>query len=220
MSKTNPNKQTPADLIAACEADIVRLEREHEAHVARGVELAERRKAASYGAHVRHESDARQVLDAVNAEMATHASELASFDDALVEARAKLAEAHQAQAREVERTHILEQRRLNEEYRKLGRWLDRAADDWIAGARGALNNSRGLAHPGSAERVLIALMRCLMVKVRGTPALERELGVADSNDKRSFSSYAAVFDGWCDSNARDFEYRLVALGGEQTEEAA
>jgi hypothetical protein len=213
-------KQTPADPIAACEADITRLEHEREAHVARGVELAERRKAASYGAHVQHDAESRKQLDAINIEIGTHGSELQSFDDALATARAKLVVLQQAQAREAERAHIVELRRLNEEYRKLGKWLDRAADDWIGGARGALNNSRGLAHPGSAERVLIALMRCLRVKVRGTSGLERELGVSDSNDKRSFPSYAAIFDNWCDNNSRDFEYRLAVLDGEQKEKAA
>jgi hypothetical protein len=158
--------------------------------------------------------------DAVNAEIATHASELASFDDALVEARQRLALAQAAAAREAERERILEQRRLNEEYKKLGRWLDRAADDWIAGARGALNNAKGLARPASAERVLITLLRVLRVKVRGTAALERELGVSDSNDARSFPSYQHVFDGWCDGNEREYAQRLAALDGEQKTEAA
>jgi hypothetical protein len=216
QQQATKQQQSPADLIAACEADIGRLEQEREAHVARGVILAERRKAASYAAHVQHDPESRKELDTINAEIGTRASELQSFDDALATARAKWDEAQRAQAREAERARILEQRKLNEEYRRLALWLDRAADDWIAGARGALNNARGLAHPASAERVLIALMHCLMVKVRGTPALERELGVSDSNDARSFPSYQHVFDGWCNSNERDFKYRLAALDGEQT----
>jgi hypothetical protein len=41
LSKQTANKQPlPAALIAACETDIARLEREREAHVARGAELA------------------------------------------------------------------------------------------------------------------------------------------------------------------------------------
>jgi hypothetical protein len=59
------------------------------------------------------------------------------------------------------------------------------------------------------------LYRCLLVALRGTP-WEREFGVADSNDKRTFGSHAAILDGWCDSNERDFKYRLAALDGEQT----
>ena len=82
-NKHNSKLPSPAELISKAESDITRLEHEREAHVARGVELAERRKAASYAAHVGHESDARQALDTVDAAMATHASELQSFADAL-----------------------------------------------------------------------------------------------------------------------------------------
>jgi hypothetical protein len=44
---SKPNKQqSPADAIAACEADIDRLKRGLEAQAARAIELAEQRKAA------------------------------------------------------------------------------------------------------------------------------------------------------------------------------
>ena len=45
MSKPN-KQQSPADAIAACEADIDRLKRGLEAQAARAIELAEQRKAA------------------------------------------------------------------------------------------------------------------------------------------------------------------------------
>lgn len=59
MSKqTNPSKQqSVAEKITACEADIARPEHEREAHVARGAELAQRRKSASYAAHVQHDPE-------------------------------------------------------------------------------------------------------------------------------------------------------------------
>jgi hypothetical protein len=64
------------------------------------------------------------------------------------------------------------------------------------------------------------LYRCLLVALRGAP-WEREFGVADSNDKKNFSSHAAILDAWCNANSRDFEYRLAALDGhEQKTEAA
>jgi hypothetical protein len=72
----------------------------------------------------------------------------------------------------------------------------------------------GLPRPTNGQQVLM-LYRCLLVALRGTP-WEREFGVADSNDKRTFGSHAAILDGWCDSNERDFKYRLAALDGEQT----
>jgi hypothetical protein len=208
-----------AELISKAEADIARLESEREAHVARGVELAERRKAASYAAHVQHDRESRKQLDAVNAEMA---SELVSFEDALVEARAKLIGAQRAQAREAERAHILDLKKQNDEVRKLGPWLDRAVADYVGGLRGLLKvPNLGLPHPTNGQQVLM-LYSCLSVAVRGT-AWEREFGVADSNDKKSFGSHAAIIDQWCNANARDFEYRLAALDGaeqKKTEAAA
>jgi hypothetical protein len=77
-----------------------------------------------------------------------------------------------------------------------------------------LKNANKLGHPGSSDRVIGAILRCLRVKVRNT-MLQLELGVADANDQRSFSSYEATFNAWTDANARAFEYRLAALDGEQ-----
>lgn len=224
MSKPTPNKQTPspADAIAACEADITRLEHERETHVARGVILAERRKAASYAAHVQHDPESRKQLDAINSEIGTRASELQSFDDALATARAKLVEAQAAQAREAERLHILDLKKQNDEVRKLGPWLDEALADYVGGLRGLLKVSGlGLPHPSNGQQVLM-LYRCLLVALRGTP-WEREFGVADSNDKKTFGSHAAIINQWADANARDLEYRLAALDGaeqKKTEVAA
>jgi hypothetical protein len=115
-------------------------------------------------------------------------------------------------------------KKRNDEYHELAAYLDRHADGWVAGVRAALANAPTLAHPGSAERVMIAIMRCLMVKARGIPALKREIGVADSNDRRSFGSYQQVFDGWHSNNERAFAHRLASLaaleGHEQKTEAA
>ena len=149
-------------------------------------------------------------------------SELQSFDDALATARAKLVEAQAAQAREAERLHILDLKKQNDEVRKLGPWLDEALADYVGGLRGLLKvSSLGLPHPSNGQQVLM-LYRCLLVALRGTP-WEREFGVADSNDKKTFGSHAAIINQWCDANARDLEYRLAALDGaeqKKTEVAA
>ena len=127
MSKQQTNKPaSPAELISKAEADIARLEHEREAHVARGAELAERRKAASYGAHVQHDPESRKQLDAVNAEIGMHASELQSFDDALATARTKLAEAQQAQAQSSARPRSRSSRSSPRNFAKLVRsWIGR-----------------------------------------------------------------------------------------------
>jgi hypothetical protein len=222
MSKqANPSKQipTPAEQIAACESDIRRLEHERADACARGLVLTERRRAASYGAHVQHDADSRRELDCINAEIGAYGSELESLGDALATVRARLAEAQQALAREEEREHILGLRKHNDEVRKLGPWLDEAVADYVGGLRGLLKASGlGLPHPSNGQQVLM-LYRCLLVAFRGTP-WEREFGVADSNDKKTFGSHASIIDQWCNANERDFEYRLAALDGEQTKTEA
>jgi hypothetical protein len=221
LSNNNTNDPDKFEkAVTVAEQVIANLRTKQSKASARVEEIAAARKKLGFAVHATGDKDARTRLDKLNLEDAALAGELQSLDGALTEADQRLRQAQRAQACETERAQIVEQRKLNDEYRKLGKWLDEAADDWIAGCRGALSNSRALAHPGSAERVLIALMRVLRVKVRGTTALERELGVSDSNDARSFPSYQQVFEGRCASNEREYAQRLAALDGEQTKTEA
>jgi hypothetical protein len=214
MSKQQTNKPaSPAELISKAEADIARLEHEREAHVARGAELAERRKAASYGAHVQHDPESRKQLDAVNAEIGMHASELQSFDDALATARTKLAEAQQAQAREQRKAALKEQQKLSAEFRKIGPFMDRATDDL---RRGMLALKQNAASVGKDHRHVATLHRCLQVAFFGTP-LQEYVGVPDSNDRRNFSSFSGVINAWCDGHAEALKHELEALDGAQQE---
>jgi hypothetical protein len=214
MSKQQTNKPaSPAELISKAEADIARLEHEREAHVARGAELAERRKAASYGAHVQHDPESRKQLDAVNAEIGMHASELQSFDDALATARTKLAEAQQAQAREQRKAALKEQQKLSAEFRKIGPFMDRATDDL---RRGMLALKQNAASVGKDHRHVATLHRCLQVAFFGTP-LQEYVGVPDSNDRRNFSSFSGVINASCDGHAEALKHELEALDGAQQE---
>jgi hypothetical protein len=219
MSKQAVNKQlSPAEAIAACEADIARLERERDAHVARGVELAERRKAASYAAHVQHDPESRKALNAINAEIGTHGSELQSFDDALTTARLKLDDARALQAREERKAQIKEQQNLSREYRRLGPFLDNATDHLRRGLQALSKNAAGI---GKDVRHVQTLHRVLSVALFDTPFRDA-FGVPDANDRRSFSSFAGVINQWCDGNDAALKQELQALDGaqQQTDEAA
>jgi hypothetical protein len=45
-------------------------------------------------------------------------------------------------------------------------------------------------------------------------------GVPDSNDRRTFSTFSNVINGWCDSADRNLARELEALDGNQTNDEA
>jgi hypothetical protein len=221
MSNSNPDLQKAEKAVATAEAAVTSaqavvtdLEAKRAAAVKHGTELADERANVALAAHTGDEKAAKR-LQEIHQAIAMHGSELASLDAALRAAGTKVEVAQAAVARATERLHILDLKKQNDEVRKLGPWLDEAVADYVGGLRGLLKvTSLGLPHPSNGQQVLM-LYRCLLVALRGTP-WEREFGVADSNDKKTFGSHAAIIDQWCNSNARDFEHRLAALDGEQT----
>ena len=80
------------------EQTIAKLQTKRASLVERGVRLVEERRLIAYDAHADGDQKARARLDKLNAEAATHASELASLDDALATANKKLEAAQHAQA--------------------------------------------------------------------------------------------------------------------------
>lgn len=225
---SNDELQKVEKQVAAAEAAVGKaqevvadLEKKRAAAVQRGTDLADERSGIAFQAHTTSDEKATKRLREIHEAIAMHGSELASLDAALRAAATKVEAARAALARATERVRILDLMKNNDEVRKLGPWLDKAVADYVGGLRGLLKvTGLGLPHPSNGQQVLM-LYRCLLVALRGTP-WEREFGVANSNDKRAFGSHAAILNGWCDANMRDFEYRLAALDGEPTkdEEAA
>jgi hypothetical protein len=84
--------------VEKAETVIADLEAKRAACVKRGTELADERAAVALAAHT-GDAKARKRLDEINAAIATHASELASFDAALKAAGERLREAQAAEAR-------------------------------------------------------------------------------------------------------------------------
>jgi hypothetical protein len=207
--------------VASAKAIVADIEGRRAAAIKYGTDLADERANVALAAHT-GDAKAALRLKEIHQLIAVHGSELTSLDAAIRAAGDKVAAAKAALACATERVRILDLKKQNDEMRKLGPWMDEAVIDYVAGLRGLLKvTGLGLPHPTSGQQVLM-LYRCLQVAFRGTP-WEREFGVADSNDKKTFGSHAAIIDQWCNANERDFKYRLAELDGVQTkttEEAA
>ena len=76
--------------VEAAEQVIRDLEAKRQKLAERALRIADERRAIAYEAHAADDQKARSKLDKLNAEAATHASELASLEDAISAAQAKL----------------------------------------------------------------------------------------------------------------------------------
>jgi hypothetical protein len=216
--QSTPSKQqSPAEAIAACESDIARLEQRRDLHIARGLDLTARRKALAYNTHVECDAESRKELDRINSEIATHVPELESLGDALLGLRGKLVELQALQAREERKVALKEQQKLSAEYRKIGNYLDLHLDHV---RRGLVALAANASVVGRDQRHVALLHRCLAIAFFDTPFREH-FPVPDANDRRSFSSFSGVVNGWCSTFEAGLEHELAALDGhEQSTEAA
>jgi hypothetical protein len=210
------NKQSPAELISQAESDIRRLEQMRDAHIARGVELGERRKALSYNTHVERDAAARKQLDDVNREIGAHAPELESFGDALGRLRAKLDELRHLQACEERRAAIKESQKRSREFRELGGFLDKSLGNLRRGLQALSANAAAV---GRDQRHVATTHRCLQVALFDT-VFRDAFGVPDHPTRQAFATFSGVVNQWCDSNDHALARELAVLDGERTEEAA
>jgi hypothetical protein len=123
MTKQREQQQPVHD----AESILKQLEMNREKLIARGKELPELRAGASYLAHVEGSPGARRTLERINAEAATHASDLASIDEAIAAAKNKLAIAQAQAAEAADRSRADEVLELLRAFRDAGRILDGAA---------------------------------------------------------------------------------------------
>ena len=140
----------PKETIESAECVVSDLEAKRAACIENGTALQGERAHIALKAHT-GDGKARARLDALNVEIATHASELAGIDAALEAARAQLDQAHRNQAaRAGERNR-----------RALGELLDEYVADW----RADLDRLRLLKEGVAARRALLpeihALQRAL-----------------------------------------------------------
>jgi hypothetical protein len=208
------NKQTKTEHRA--EQIVADLQRKRSAAAARVEEIAIARGRLGFAVHATDDKAARAQLDKLNAEDTSLAGELQSLDGALTEATRLLAAARQAAARDARRAEIAEGRARLKEFRELGPFLDRSVSNLQRGLQTLRQNAAAV---GKDHRHIFTLHRVLAVAFSGTPFKEA-FPVPDSNDRRSFASFALVINAWCDNFDANLARELQALDDKQTTEAA
>jgi hypothetical protein len=198
------------------ESILKQLEMKREKLIARGKELPELRAGASYLAHVEGSPGARRTLKQVNAEAATHASDLASIDEAIAAAKNKLAIAQAHEAEVADQTRADEVLKLLVEFRECGRILDGAV--LALGTKGhelmslvQQLHGLGIRFP-SAEQVDVFGDQAIRTCIASTPWSRRHRVVAPSERK----SFRKLVDDW----AMMIETRIKAQFGEQKKDQA
>jgi hypothetical protein len=214
MSKT---KQT--DPIADAEQTLATLQARRNACVQAGTELADERANVALAAHTGN-AKARKRLDEINAAIATHASELASFDAAIKAAGERL---HQAQAAEARDQDKVAAEALREVVSKIGERM-RKADKYFAAAIGELNaanaeldqvHALGSAFPSKQQLAVNAIM-ALKTWLRNLPEhWHREfIEALPPNQRRTFAAFWERMQGPLESSI------AARLGEPQQDEVA
>ncbi len=112
--------------IEAAEKTLASLNDKRDRATARVDAIADERKQISFAVHADNDKAARKRLDALNADSATIASELASIDAALVEATARLEAARHAEATKADRAAAKELRQQFDHFVALAEQMDAA----------------------------------------------------------------------------------------------
>jgi hypothetical protein len=216
MTIDRKQREQQQPTVADAEAVLRELEAKRAKHVERGRELPELRAGASYLAHVEGSPGARRTLKQVNAEAATHASDLASIDEAIAAAKNKLAIAQAHEAEVADQTRADEVLKLLVEFRECGRILDGAV--LALGTKGHQLMSLvqqlhglGIRFP-SAEQVDVFGDQAIRTCIASTPWSRRHRVVAPGERK----SFRKLVDDW----ATMAEQRIRQQFGKKTDEAA
>jgi chromosome segregation ATPase len=114
------------------EPTLTALQAKRDEWIKKGTELADERSAVSFNAHASNDQKARQRLDKLNAETATHTSELASLDSAIVEASNRVAAARRKAAIERDRAQAEQLGACVSELREICSEVDAALADAAA----------------------------------------------------------------------------------------
>jgi len=207
------------DEIMKAELTMAGLQAKRAACVQRGTELADERANVALDAHTGN-AKARKRLDDINAAIATHASELESFDAAIRAADARLEAARQAAAREQDK---LNAEALREVVSRLGERMCKA-DKHFAAAIDELNaanaeleqvHALGSAFPTQQQLAVNAVM-ALKTWLRRLPEhWHREfIEALPPNQRRTFSAFWSRMQEPLDASIRQ------RLGEDEKEVAA
>jgi hypothetical protein len=217
MTKTKEPQQSS---VAACEHTLQQLEVKRAKHVERGRELPELRAGAAYLAHTERHPGARRTLNQVNAELATHESELAAIDAAISEAKNRILIAQAIEADVADKARAKEALALFGEFKQCGVELD-AAFRTIAEKGNLLGDLLGRLHAcgiknPTAEQVDVLGYSCLQTSLMAT-VWNRRFRFLGPSQRRHFGP---LFAEWAASAERRLRGVLAEDEAEGGEEAA
>jgi hypothetical protein len=143
-----PDQQTS---VANAEAMLERFERERADLIERKAALAEKRRAVAFDAHA-GDGSASKLLNGLHQQAVELESRIAGLDDALAEARRRLEQAREAQARQHDREQALLLRAALATFIEAGKGCDAALELFVSASQDMRNalttmNRLGASHP-------------------------------------------------------------------------
>lgn len=196
---------------------IQNLEKKRASLVERGVRLVEERRLIAYDAHADGDQKARARLDKLNAEAATHASELASIDDALATANNKLASAQHAATTAADRQRAADLQDEFQHFVALAKKIDSDLNTVVVASnelKSSMDQIHRLGSPTPTSQRFLVLGEMALHGRLMFSAWPRGFRHLPPKDRHNLADLAA---GWARSAAPSIAARL---GEDQNEEAA
>jgi hypothetical protein len=201
--------------IEKAEATLAKLE-DHRRHlIQKATELDAERQKIAFSAHT-GDQKARQRLDRINAETASHQSELLSIDAAITEAQSRVEAAHRQAAIEADREQARKLVQELEAFEACGDKLDELIGDFVKysfALERTVSEINALGCPSPSHAQLDALgARALLTALNKTP-WAREFSPLPPNERRTFAS---LIEAWSPQIRSNIDGRL----GRNNKEAA
>jgi len=189
-------------------ATIIRdLENKRREILEKGIELADERQRISFGAFT-GDSKARKRLDEINSAMASHASEVAGIEAAIVEATARLDAAHCDAALAADREAAQKLSKELAVFEECASEMDAAMEDFVKFAKLleqtlVTMNQLGAHSPSRAQLDSLGA-RALLTALQRTP-WAREFSPLPPRERTTFG---ALVEGWRASVRNNIAARL------------
>jgi hypothetical protein len=199
-------KETPT--VANAEAMLARFERERADLVERKAALAEKRRAVAFDAHA-GDGSASKLLDGLHREAAELESRIIGLDDAVAEARRRLEQAHEYEAREADRAKAVELRAALKQFVEHGAGVDAALEVLIESCNGMERalveiHRCGSAFPSDAQ--LLSLGSRVLIAALSKTTFRREFPAVPPLERNRTMS--AIVQQWSDTVERNIQQRL------------
>ena len=199
-------KETPT--VANAEAMLARFERERADLVERKAALAEKRRAVAFDAHA-GDGSASKLLDGLHREATELESRIIGLDDAVAEARRRLEQAHEYEAREADRAKAVELRAALKQFVEHGAGVDAALEVLIESCNGMERalveiHRCGSAFPSDAQ--LLSLGSRVLIAALSKTTFRREFPAVPPLERNRTMS--AIVQQWSDTVERNIQQRL------------